>query len=521
MVLEAFFSKKAQHSNNIFLGSPEAEAESSPLARVPLKEVYEDFHGIIEKISGEKFIILSRKGCGKSAFAEYIKAISSDTPNLFCDFVQQSSIQLEKLIQINSLQNEFDSSAFYRWVILIKILGLLFKNEGIKDGKEYKELKKFYSRNHGSVNIVGSEIERLIETNGFEVNAENLQRFLTLRFKREVSAFKKKAPFYKLLPNLEEVIVSVLSSPSELTNKNEYILFIDDLDIGFSAQNQEHIELMLSLLRTTKELNKVFFDLKIKAKVVLLLRNDISKKLISADSAKIFRSYGIYINWFQNGFGRTIHENETYLKRFINGRIVYAFKKAKKAFDINNPWGSLVNDSEYRVSGFDYIVENTLYRPRDLLLLFQPLDTDPFNFPLNKRDVDSLIRRYSDELVNELTNEMISFYNKEEIASIINALAYIQNNSLNSQRDVLATFKMICGFCEPQKLLDDLFERSVIAVSDPATGFINIKCREPIDTTETYSVKETSRIVLQHAIESYCSRRSSGFAAGSHARFFD
>ena len=56
---------RAQNSK-VFLGSPEAEAEATSNSRMPLTEVYEDFHDLLEGLSGEKFIIVGRKGSGKS-----------------------------------------------------------------------------------------------------------------------------------------------------------------------------------------------------------------------------------------------------------------------------------------------------------------------------------------------------------------------------------------------------------------------------------------------------------------------
>ncbi|EHH1051820.1 hypothetical protein J7I00_004564 [Vibrio parahaemolyticus] len=53
----------------LFFGAPEAEAESLPTSRVSLFDVYEDHHDLFNELSNEKFIVIGRKGCGKSAFA--------------------------------------------------------------------------------------------------------------------------------------------------------------------------------------------------------------------------------------------------------------------------------------------------------------------------------------------------------------------------------------------------------------------------------------------------------------------
>jgi hypothetical protein len=60
----------------LFLGSPEAEAEATAASRMPLAEIYEDFHQLLDGLSGEKFIVIGRKGSGKSAFGEYVYAVT-------------------------------------------------------------------------------------------------------------------------------------------------------------------------------------------------------------------------------------------------------------------------------------------------------------------------------------------------------------------------------------------------------------------------------------------------------------
>ncbi|EGR2405748.1 hypothetical protein DYA88_17330, partial [Vibrio cholerae] len=104
-------------------------------------------------------------------------------------------------------------------------------------------------------------------------------RFFTSKLNRSIEIKQEKAPFYKLMPHLIEVLTKVLASPCEKANKNSYVLFFDDLDIGFDAQNPSSIDSLVSLIRVSKEINNDLFSKNsIDAKVVLLLRDDISKK---------------------------------------------------------------------------------------------------------------------------------------------------------------------------------------------------------------------------------------------------
>jgi len=57
---------KSKKKESIYLGSPEAEADANPNSRIPLSEVYEDFHQLLPQLMHEKFIVVGRKGSGKA-----------------------------------------------------------------------------------------------------------------------------------------------------------------------------------------------------------------------------------------------------------------------------------------------------------------------------------------------------------------------------------------------------------------------------------------------------------------------
>src|SRR6266567_4010056 len=100
MVFGSLMQRKEHKA--IFLGSPEAEAEATANSRMPLTEVYEDFHDLLYGLSGEKFIVVGRKGAGKSAFGEYVYARSLSEPNLWCNFIRKSDCDLERAVQIGT-----------------------------------------------------------------------------------------------------------------------------------------------------------------------------------------------------------------------------------------------------------------------------------------------------------------------------------------------------------------------------------------------------------------------------------
>lgn len=503
MVFESF--NRNSRKDSIYLGSPEAEADANPNSRIPLSEVYEDYHQLVPQLIHEKFIIVGRKGSGKSAFAEYVWLESTKQPNLFCTFIKKSELSLERIVQIGESEGiAVDSEALFKWLIYTKILQLFAFNESISVNKDYELLRKFLKKNSGYIDIKEYEIKDLVKKQGFDINIEYLKRFFSGKFNSQIEEKSSKAKYYKLLPHLEEIIVKVMSSNEEKENGNSYVLFFDDLDIDFSTSNKFSCDSLVNLVRVCRHVNNDIFGKNgLKAKAIILIRDDIESFLSSryADTSKIFSSYSAKINWYQDDNIQGKSENELNIKKFINKRILYAFNKNSKNVDISDPWKSLVKENDNDKSTFKSILNNTLFRPRDLLLLFKPIENGAYKFPLSGQEVGALIKSYASELAKELKNELSSFYNSTQIENIFSALGELSQNS-KSYSEAIELFRDYCKGVEPSEIIEYLFDRSVIGNVDQK-GWYTFKCREPISSPEPYRLNWDQNIVVQYGIRNY------------------
>lgn len=489
----------------VFLGSPEAEAEATANSRMPLPEVYEDFHDLLTGLSGEKFIVVGRKGSGKSAFGEYVYARSLSEPNLSCEFIRKSDCDLERVVQLGEEAGAtVDSESFFKWIIYANILRMFVDHPAIVDSKEYALLKAFLERNSGYIRVNQLEIKQLISRHGFDLAAEQFKRFLSAKYSKNIEIKSERAPYFKLLTHLEEVIVKALKSPENLDNKNSFVLFFDDLDIGFDVSNEKSVASLVSLLRACRHVNNdVFGKNGISAKAVILLRDDIETFLSGreADTAKLFASYSSRINWYQEEYaGQPRHENALNLKRFINKRIRFALDEAGVPCS-EDPWSSLVADGNYEKTSFKHIVNQTLFRPRDLLLFFLPLDRGQFKYPLPYRDVKTLIESYSEELAKEVKGELSSFYDQTTIETIFRALGVLGRN-YTSYEVALQVVDQNCKSVQPKELLAYLFDRSLVGTVDQK-GWYTFKCRQSAYSSAQLSIDPSQRLVVQYGIRTY------------------
>ena len=92
-VFDKYLNKKVNKGDvckptteNFFIGSPEAESEATSTP-ITLDQFFEDYLDIFSQLNNEKFIVLGRKGSGKSAIGEHMFALAQGEPNLFCKFI--------------------------------------------------------------------------------------------------------------------------------------------------------------------------------------------------------------------------------------------------------------------------------------------------------------------------------------------------------------------------------------------------------------------------------------------------
>lgn len=497
--------KLTKDTSEFHIGSPEAEAESTYNSKIKLAEVFEDFLEVIPRLASEKFIITGRKGNGKSAIAENIFFKAGNEPEYFCEFVKKADIDIEKITQIaNEADASISQELLIEWIILVKFVKLLTSNEAISNERAIQDLNTFLKKNSGFVDIKANQINEVVQSKGWEINVEYFKRFLTSKFGNRFDIKSGKAPFYKLIPHLKDTVKELFINT--INKDNHYILIFDDLDIGFNTKNKGNIKTILNIIRIVKEYNITFFGKNgISGKIILLLRDDISRYLLNedADTSKTFSSYEIPLKWYEHN---RVYKNEDSLKikQFINKRIALNFKQNGFEFDESKPWESLVaNDESYSVSSFKYVIDHTLIRPRDLILFFKPLPDLRFNIPISKQEVNILLGKYSVEFVNELRNELTAHYSATDINAILSSLNNCVNDSVNFKffEDELQKF----GFkSNSSELLELLFDLSIIGNTDEE-GKTYFKHWEEDDQIFKFNIN--LKIIPHFTIRNYCQRK--------------
>ena len=455
-------------TRNFFIGTPEAEGETTYNSKIKLGEIFGDYLNVFPELDSEKFIITGRKGAGKSAIAEYIFFSASNEPNAFCEFIKTRDLDSNKIVQIGKEQGlPIEEKLLFEWIILTKLIKLFTDDQSVQHIKEFKELKIFLQRNSGLVDIKSFEVTEVVKNKSLQVNIEYFKRVFSSVFKRDIGIKEHKAPFYKILQPLQDVVVKLLKE--NVTSDNEYHLIFDDLDIGFRESDKGSIDSVTNVIRVAKDYNiDIFGKNGLKAKVIILLRDDLKRIIVkhNADTAKLFSSYEIPLVWYEHENFKS-NENLVGLKKLINRRIAVNFEKENQNYSLLDPWSSLFKE-EYQFNGssFKYLIDYTFFRPRDLILLFKPLPKNAYRIPINFNNSKNLINAYVEELVLEIKNELSASFSDQDISRIFRSLKNLKTKQPLTKSQIINDFVKVGLEYEPELALLQLFDYSILGNFD-------------------------------------------------------
>lgn len=470
--------KKKNSTIGFYFGHTEAEGENKA-GMQNFQNFFEDYLHVINQIQDERFIFVGRKGSGKSAIAKFVKDTSDTSDNSYASIVRLNELQHERLVQAIPKEEVVDSEAvLFEWIILIRLIALFVKNRDAIYSKQYPKLTAFLTRNSGVVEIDKFQINEVIERKKLEVQIEVLKHVFPV-FGKYFDAKTTKAPFYKLIPALKEVVQEVLSY--EVYQGKEYYILFDDLDINFKSDNESSCNNLLTLLRTAKLFNTSILS-KSKARVLIFLRDD-ARRIIetyATDTSKIFSSYATELNWYSHDMFK-FDENKIGLKRFINKRIALNFDANGIKYNEEDPWESLFEEYQDAFNGktsFKYVLDYTFYRPRDLILFLNPIGKDDFRFPIKPDSVNLLLKKFVAENIKEFKSELKIYFTEVEVTSLFNKLINITNKpGPISKDDAVKILDNVCSKLSGAKILRILLDYSILILKDNQ-GKIHFNYRE-------------------------------------------
>lgn len=349
------------------------EFQVSAETDLDLQSYFFKLPAIKDIIESRAWLVLGRKGTGKTAIYEHIKNSDKNMLNGYNSICLNFSDYPWPAHQLYKDSMAGELSAYQKsWMYLfyIKATSKLIEIKEAKRealNKELKWAKKYITTIFGNpdpsmTEVLFSKISRLQTVKGPSASLDDISLDIgevSLEEIAENSQLKQKlrANAFTLLMHFERVFKNNLG--------NEKILIVlDQLDENWlEGQIEEYSKVLINLLNVCRNISS---DTAIsgKFKVVPFLRNDIYHSLKFNDKNKLLQDSAIVISWNEESLNEMYYER---IRKYKPMQLLLGEEKDKsgKVFEV-----SFVRQG---TPPFKYICRRSFFRPRDVIVYFNKI----------------------------------------------------------------------------------------------------------------------------------------------------
>lgn len=443
--------------NVIKLGETYGENEIKHLD--DFKDFYYDINSSKEKIlNPKKFVVIGRKGTGKTLFANVVCATYKKENKV-------SAVESLKEFVFHELRhfNGVDVSPtkyvpIFEWMIYINLSKNIVSNESFFNPSRVDVLNRFLQYfGHVSGDL---KIEKTIEMTRKVHGEKNLGVKLFdfgfgLKQTDEETSKEGIRSYLENLENLKNFVMHTL-----LEADREVIVFYDELDDKFS-DTRDFKDGLISFISAIEKVNNLFLKHKIKSKVCAVIRNDIIKKLVSPNINRVFEDNSLTINW------EASNPRETELFDMLAHKISMSspyYKSKDSSLIFKEIMPTHIAHENFKI----YILHRTLGRPRDIIRMLNFIQ-DEYGTNLDRFECYTFTntsKKYSSYLWREIKSELVGHVDDERLDIYFNFLSSIGKRGFTYEL-ALSKAKNINPIFEDEAtlkgMLENLFDAGAIA----------------------------------------------------------
>ena len=439
----------------VYFGCADAdtEADRNPLT---FKKVFFDPNGYMDElISGDRFILRGRKGDGKTAYGAQIR-LTALKNNIYAYQRSLNNFNNSTFVKIKTYDtlggNPYIS--FWKCVLLIECVGMIFKYEP-------------HIQTESFVNIVAAlnSCGFLASDNDISVTVTKLVEANSMLNVKSVFQHSRKYAQENELRGAEQIYTAIRNSIQNIyLNNKKFILIIDGLD-DILNNLEFKSEIITGLIRAVEEINRVFKTTTLSIKMIILIRDDILNLCRDPNLSKIVRDSSIRLSWAIPG-----NPYDSNLIRLVSKRIDEV-TLSENSFE--QMWKDIFPDLIGTKPSLDYVLENIIYRPRDILQFF--IEIQKVFIPGKRLTVDKLqaaLASYSEEyFIDAMRDELTGFFPDEVVTMLPDVLS-----KMGTRYFFMPEFEDECSkyvefnSVSPQVILEKLFNAGYIGQHRPRDG---------------------------------------------------
>lgn len=391
----------------IEFGKARAELEG---ARYPelLKNGYLDYKGIYDKLkSGEKFLVLGHKGCGKSAIGEKLRI---EANRKAVSIVHLEDFPFKSFGKIFSGASEAESKypASWSWLLLLMIIDNLRNDPGARDAinidynKSIKQLGEFGF-------LPTNDIKKLIIQSSKTTFKAQIPKILEYAKETSSAGSASDLQFLTLVEYLKKLTV-------EYSTEGGLVLVIDGLD-DILTKREIQYQALSALIFEVDRLNLFFFNKKKEIHIVVLCRTELYERLPGPNKNKLRQDSAFELNWYHD-------PNQPYdssLVKLINLR---AKLSVGHEIDVFSEFMCSIIDGKETLH---YLLDMTRHTPRDLINLMNNLKDFHDSGKMDRQQIFSALRQYSiDYFEPEIRDEMVGYVNSSDYQKFCSLVSLVR-----------------------------------------------------------------------------------------------
>lgn len=436
------------------------DAESDEL----LNDCFEVHPAFEEVLTGRKFLVLGRKGSGKTAI--YKKLLSTRQYDSFCvgHVFTDYPWAYHDLQVVPSAAEQERYLHSWRYLILLSLSKILLNFDASQPWRAeavepLAKIEKFVVDTYGARDPDITEIfhpgKRLRRLKGLKVDL----KFVSGESGPDELAMENLPKvFQDVNRNLQALVLASLNPD------NSYYVCFDQLDIGFQPSSVEYKLRLIGLLLAARDFVNAARENGSKLKVLIFLRSDIyHKSLMFEDKNKITDTYKVELEWDQLNQGPT-------LKALMERRFARVLD-----IPVEGSWDAVFDETmemRGRQSKYQHILDRTFRRPRDVIKFANSIlktykqrrrsgeDTRP---KFTNEDVNLAHTEYSDYLRSELVDEVHKYNPDYPIyIEMLRQIGYQLFEPSEFREAFSAWSGRLSEGIQPEDVLERLFDFSII-----------------------------------------------------------
>lgn len=388
--------------SDVEFGFADATKEYTRVPKI-FEEAFCDPRHIIDKLlNSYEFLLIGRKGVGKSAFSSKIQSLAQKRDYLYAIPMNLNDFEFSTFSK-TSIDSEVSGTQKYKaswdFLLMLSIYKILFNELQITEIDEINNIIFLLDQmGFGLDSGFKADVTRLSK---LKVGVAILK--FDAEFEKEFSI--KPSTYLERITVMTEKMLDVLCN-TEL-NGRQISVIIDGFD-DILRYKKHKMEIVASLIRSADYINDKLLQSGKKIKILLLIREDLITMVTDPDLNKIIQDGAIVLNW-ANRLKDLKHLVDL---RFSMGGL--PISEAEKCWD--NMFPSKIKGK----NSWDYALDHTLYKPRDILQFLKYCQNAyPDNSKLSLSEMQNVLKEYSNQyFIEEMKNELAGFVEDEIIVSI-------------------------------------------------------------------------------------------------------